>query len=168
MDDYISKPFQPADILAALKRTVGVEHTSAPESAVHAEETSVSQDDAAIPEAAGIKTFDREELLERLGGNVEMLPRFLAMFEKNCVGYLEALRVAIEAGNDEQVRIQAHTIKGAAANISALKMKKTAAALEEMARAGLRDGWSDRAMQLEAEYREFNAATARSCNGQAE
>jgi HPt (histidine-containing phosphotransfer) domain-containing protein len=75
------------------------------------------------------------------------------------------LRQAIETSNSEQVRIQAHSIKGAAANISAHKMKETASTLEEMARDGHRDGWIDHVTQLESEYREFNSVAVRSCSG---
>ena len=164
MDDYISKPFQPADILAALKRMVGVKNSHVQESAVQTEEVSGRQDAVATAVDAGIPVFDREELLKRLGGNEAMLPRFTAMFEKNCAGYLEALRQAIESGNDEQVRIQSHSIKGAAANIAAHKMKESASALEDMAREGSREGWRERLIQLEAEYRDFTAAV-RSGNG---
>ena len=158
MDDYISKPFQPEDILAALKRMVGVKNSYVKETAVQTKETSDCQDAVAIADDAGIKVFDREELLKRLGGNVAMLPRFTAMFEKNCAGFLEALRQAIESGNDEQVRIHAHSIKGAAANIAAHKMKESASVLEEMARDGRREGWGGRLILLEAEFRDFTAA----------
>ncbi len=122
------------------------------------EEASGCQDSDVTAVDDGIKIFDSEELLKRLGGNVAMLPRFTAMFEKNCSGYLEALRQAIKSGNDEQVRIQAHSIKGAAANIAAHKMKESASALEEMARDGGRDGGGELLIQLESDFRDFIAA----------
>jgi len=88
-----------------------------------------------------------------------MLSRFLSLFESNCAGHLEGLRRAIETGTSDQVRIQAHTIKGAAANIAAHKMKATASALEGMALDGHRDDWLKCVIQLETEFKEFNAVT---------
>jgi signal transduction histidine kinase/DNA-binding response OmpR family regulator len=160
MDDFISKPFHPDDIAAVLGRladgkggdgTTNIPHT----------ELSVVADQATVPvsivgQEADV-VFDREELLERLGGKGELIPRFLAMFSKNSVGYLEALRQGIHAGDAEQVRIQAHSIKGAAANISALKIMETAAALEVMARDGNSDRWGELLARLESEYAEFGS-----------
>jgi HPt (histidine-containing phosphotransfer) domain-containing protein len=84
-----------------------------------------------------------------------MVSKFLDMFLKNTAGYLGELRQAIELGNQEQVRIQAHTIRGAAANISAYRIKETASALEVLSSAGDRDEWREMLVQLESEYNEF-------------
>jgi len=107
--------------------------------------------------------FDKEELVERLGGRVDMLPRLLEMFRNNTAGNIEALRQAIVSGDDEQVRIQAHSIKGAAANISANRMKETAFALEMLVHDGQRDGRRELVARLESELREFSEISAQSC-----
>jgi HPt (histidine-containing phosphotransfer) domain-containing protein len=88
-----------------------------------------------------------------------MLGRFIDMFVKNVAGYLEALRQAMDTGDGEQVRVQAHTIKGASANISALKMKATASVLESAARERESDGWGKLFERLESEFEEFKEMT---------
>jgi signal transduction histidine kinase/CheY-like chemotaxis protein len=155
MDDYISKPFHYEDLLTVIKNVI--RNGSDP--------VAMTVPASQARQVAGEKTvpvFAKEELIQRLGGKEESLPRFLALFEKNCIGYLDALRQAVQSGNCEQVRIQAHMIKGVAANISAHKMKETASLLEDMAREGRQEGWEDYMMRLEAEFKEFTDVTAAS------
>jgi HPt (histidine-containing phosphotransfer) domain-containing protein len=68
---------------------------------------------------------------------------------------MEALQTAIAQGDGEQLRIQAHTIKGAAANISARRMRETAAAMELHAREGRIDEAAGMLDKLRAELEEF-------------
>ena len=157
MDDYISKPFHPENILTVLNKIFASDNCQT------APTIQNKQSDQTTIENV-VQIFDKEELLERLGGKSAALPRFLFLFEKNCTGHLEALRQAIETGNGEQVRIQAHTIKGEAANMSAHKMKETVSTLEKMAHDGHRDRQIERLVQLETDYREFIAVAVQSCN----
>jgi HPt (histidine-containing phosphotransfer) domain-containing protein len=83
--------------------------------------------------------FDRREMLERLGGREELLGRFIDMFTRNVSGYVDKLQTALEQGDCEQVRLQAHTIKGAAANISARRLRKSAIIMENFACEGRLD-----------------------------
>jgi CheY-like chemotaxis protein/HPt (histidine-containing phosphotransfer) domain-containing protein len=167
MDDYVSKPFRPEDVLAALKRlyTVGAhepERYHGTVSSIHTELLNHNGDIEAQPTVASsdiLSVFDKDELLYRLGGKDEMVPRFLAMFAKNVSGYLEALHLAIDTENEEQVRIQAHTIKGMSANISAHKMKSTASALEVLAGEGRLNDCKKLVEQLESEFIELKQAT---------
>ena len=86
-----------------------------------------------------LPVFNRAELLERVGGREELLGKFIGMFTRNVSSYMEALMSAAEQGDGEQVRIQAHTIKGAAGNISASRMRETAISIEISAREGRLD-----------------------------
>ena len=161
MDDYISKPFQPQDITSVLGRFFEIDATTwTTDARVEMNSTPV--------ESAGVRVFDREELLVRLGGEGDMAPRLLAMFAENVAGYLMALRQAMDRGDDEQSRIQIHSIMGAAANISAHKMKMTAATLETKIAERQRDTWSDLMERLEDEFREFNRVATNSVQGLAE
>ncbi len=83
-----------------------------------------------------IPIFARDELLERLGGREDMIARFTGMFIGNVTGYMMSLLTTIEQNDAEQMRILAHTIKGAAGNISAKRIRETAASMEALAREG--------------------------------
>jgi two-component system, sensor histidine kinase and response regulator len=106
-------------------------------------------------EIAALPVFDAADLVERLGGREEMVPRFIAMFTVATAGYLKDLREAVQGGDLEQTRIQAHTIKGAAANISAWRLREFADALEALSREGELDGAGDLLQGLEQGFTEF-------------
>jgi HPt (histidine-containing phosphotransfer) domain-containing protein len=72
---------------------------------------------------------------------------------------MAALEAAITQRDEEQVRIQAHTIKGAAGNISALRMRATASAMEEYAREGQLDAALELRQTLKDDFAAFNHET---------
>ena len=158
-DAYLSKPARAAEILALLDQLVpgpaGV-GTRQPEPPATRQET-------APPAAAedALPVFDAADLVERLGGREEMVARFLEMFTGVTAGYLKSLREAVQAGDLEQTRIQAHTIKGAAANISAWRMREIAGKLEELSRDGELEGAADLLERLEKGFAQFARETER-------
>ncbi|MFZ4857445.1 MAG: response regulator [Desulfuromonadaceae bacterium] len=140
MDSYLAKPARPAEVVAVLIELLpgsGAESTRAEQGAPPGPSSGVQVDQAVWD--ASMSVFVREELLERLGGAEEMLGRFIGMFSRNVTGYMEKLQSGIELHDREQIRIQAHTIKGAAANIAAHRTRETAAGIEEHAREGRLD-----------------------------
>ncbi len=148
MDAYLSKPARTAEILAMLEKLVGEAlqgpNAQAIQEGQEGQKVQATQDvqESQEGQAESGKTapvFNRSELLERLGGREEMLGRFIGMFSRNVAGYMELLQSAAARGDTEQIRIQAHTIKGAAGNISACVVRETATALEALAREGRLD-----------------------------
>jgi HPt (histidine-containing phosphotransfer) domain-containing protein len=71
---------------------------------------------------------------------------------------MEALLSAATLGEGEQLRIQAHAIKGASGNISARRMRETAAAIEAYAREGLLDNATGLIPRLKQDLQEFERA----------
>ncbi|MDD2364689.1 MAG: response regulator [Desulfuromonadaceae bacterium] len=133
MDAYLSKPAKQAEILSTISKLMQNNEHILHDSRIAAQnppEPEKSNSEETLP------VFDREEFLERIGGRVEMLPKFLGMFFKNVAGYMEKLHSAKDSADVEKFRIQAHTIKGAAGNISAKQMRATAAAMELLTREG--------------------------------
>lgn len=63
--------------------------------------------------------FDREEMLERLGGDTELLDDVLVVFLEECPKMLEEVRSAVDEGDPMLVCRAAHSMKGALVNISA-------------------------------------------------
>ncbi len=154
MDAYLSKPARSAEILGTIAKMVpGIDELSPADQVPPAV--------PAAPSGEFLPVFDRIELLERLGGREDMLGRFTEMFIRNAGDYMGLLESALADGDLEQVRIQSHTIKGAAANISARRMRETAAAMEADARAGRRDREAELLNQLKDELREFKLHVAR-------
>jgi signal transduction histidine kinase/ActR/RegA family two-component response regulator/HPt (histidine-containing phosphotransfer) domain-containing protein len=142
MDSYISKPVMPEAIVAAVNR-YAMTSASAPSVAPAVEEP---------PAAVVDPVFDRDELLARLGGRAEMIPRFCTMFLGSATAGIAGIRKALEAGDAEELHRQAHTIKGAAANIAASRIRACATRLDEMAKSGEISGAQALLDELEAEF----------------
>lgn len=81
-------------------------------------------------------TFDREDFVERLMGNLALAQRILRGFVEDMPGQIAVLAQAISDGDASQVQLIAHSIKGAAANVGGLELRKLAWKLEEQGRAG--------------------------------
>ena len=154
-DAYLAKPARPAEILALLEQLV-----PEPGSAGAEPRAAKAQDTQPVPaspevQEAVLQVFDAADLVERLGGRDDMVARFVEMFTTVTAGYLKALREAVESGDLEQARIQAHTIKGAAANISAWRMREAADQMETLSREGRREGSTELLKSLEQGFAQF-------------
>ena len=147
MDDYLTKPIKSAQLLQLLSKLCSSQTGAVPAA------TGDTPAFAAL-EAKGM-VFVQSELLERLGGRSEMVPRFIGLFCKGVVPQLEALTTALAAEDADGVRRCAHAIKGAAANISALRIQQTAAMMETEAKQGDLAEVPQRLAVLQREYRLF-------------
>jgi signal transduction histidine kinase/CheY-like chemotaxis protein/HPt (histidine-containing phosphotransfer) domain-containing protein len=130
MDDYLSKPFKAADMLAVLARNCGV--LSAPDEKPSQTETVV--EDTFVAEE--LPVFNCDDLLARLGGRRETIPRFLELYRKGVIQQREDLSAAASSGEANSVRVAAHAIKGAAINIAASRVFDIASRIENLAREG--------------------------------
>ena len=74
--------------------------------------------------------FDEQDALERLGGDTELLQMILEVFQNSCTEQLSKLEKAIAAADCKSAYREAHSIKGAAANVSAKRISAIAAELE--------------------------------------
>ncbi len=127
MDDYVSKPVDAAKLVEALDRCLQrPDEVSNP--------PTVSTPNAtAEPHAA---VFDREALFRRLMEDEELLSEVLEGFLDDLPSQLTALNAALVAGDLEAVARGAHTVKGAAANVGAMKLSAAALALEQAVKLG--------------------------------
>jgi HPt (histidine-containing phosphotransfer) domain-containing protein len=167
MDGYISKPVRMEKIREALEKYSRIpEHINKP---VQRTENSQKQVIPAIVESqknfnkkSKIPVFDQAELLERLGNDSEMSKKFISMFNSSTGSLLIKLRKAMNSADFEQVCIKANTIKGISGNISARKMKETAASIEAKAKERNLDSIALMVKQLEDEFEEFRLESGKS------
>jgi len=150
MDDYLSKPVKPVQLLEMLQRYCG--------SGVAAEAPTVLVPVQAEDDETPV--YAREDLLERLGGAEALIPRFLGLFFKGVEPNMAALEKAIAAGEPDGVRTTAHAIKGSSANIGAMQMRETAAVIESDAKTGDISTAAAGFERLKQQLEEFKAATA--------
>jgi len=117
MNDYISKPIDSQKFLATIAK-----HTTDSDAPENETADSIEQDEADI--------FNQDELLNRTGGDEELLEELLNLFLKNFPDQLQALKQALQHNDIEQVAHQAHTIKGSSANMGAYALKNAALSME--------------------------------------
>jgi HPt (histidine-containing phosphotransfer) domain-containing protein len=75
-------------------------------------------------------------VLERVGGDRELLAEISRLFVDDAPRHLEKIREALAARDGEALRRAAHGLKGAAANFDAEGVVQASRALEEMGRTG--------------------------------
>ncbi|GEM_PF-3326051 len=156
MDDYVSKPIQTGELLTVMARQLklklpdnNIHNTCEPENKiVSAPPRKVLPDEI----------FDRNDLLERVGGDKRLCEDMLSLFLQVIPGQMEKIKAATEEKDAKKIRDEAHSIKGMAANMSAFRIRKIAS---EMEIAGEK-GDTDRARlfmdNLEKEVENFKAA----------
>jgi HPt (histidine-containing phosphotransfer) domain-containing protein len=104
--------------------------------------------------------FDREGFLVRIGGNEAFLRRLIRSFIASATVHLAALGAAVEREDAAAIRMQAHAIKGAAANVGAGQLNELSAAMETAAHAGDLAGMASRYAGLERAFELFKGAAA--------
>ena len=129
-DDYVSKPIRTADLLAAMDRarTLKIETPSKIES-------SPEPTPAAPASESAPRVFDIKDALDRVEGDRDLLEEIARIFMGECPGNMDAIRKALFAGDARLLERLAHTIKGAAANLSAAAVSAAAFKLEKLAAA---------------------------------
>ncbi len=128
MDGYIAKPIREDDLRGMIDRLVFDQAGPALPADTGVVDPAPSQP-APEQEAGQAPVFDRNGLLNRLGGNEALVEKFVAMFFTSADEHLALLRQAAETGDAEQIRAKAHAIKGSAANVGAMALSTAAAAL---------------------------------------
>jgi len=77
---------------------------------------------------------DRDALITLLDGNPDLIITIIDSFLDDCPDYMEAIREAVERGDAEALKREAHGLKGAAGSLRAQSVSEAAEALEEIGR----------------------------------
>lgn len=116
-DGYISKPINVAELYAEVERFVPFG------------ERSVAGAPAEVA-SWGARIFNRDEALQRVGGDEDLLAELVSLFLDQCSETLRDLEDAIQASDLDRVRRRAHDLKGASANLAAAELTSAARVLE--------------------------------------
>jgi len=84
----------------------------------------------------GPAPIDLDDLLERCSDDSEFLRRLLLKFKGKATEDLQHIEDSIRATDPEQAAFYAHSLKGAAANLSAHPLQKAASMMEHLVRSG--------------------------------
>jgi HPt (histidine-containing phosphotransfer) domain-containing protein len=125
MNGYVSKPLRPETLQQAITEWTG-EVPAAIESVA-----------APVPASVAVASaFESEDFVERLMGDRDLAKRVIRGFVDDMPRQIALLAEAVSGGEASQVRLIAHSIKGAAANVCGLEVRDAARTLELSASTG--------------------------------
>ncbi len=145
MDDYLAKPITLGALQNVLSRFLDFlpAETQTDEAA---KGTQPAPDPPSLPTMVPLPNntgngqepvlFDPARLRAIDGGDRTFMNEILNLFLADTASRLEATRQAVEQSDADRIRREAHTIKGASANIGAMALREAAFALETAARDG--------------------------------
>ena len=137
MDGYIAKPIR----LAELYRVIGATaealepHTQRPEQG----------------ESCHVTFLRCEDLLDRVGGDEELLHDLLGLFAEEAPTMLSAIEQAVAAQDSVAIANAAHALKGSAGNFVSAGPYETARELEYLGRGGTAQGAEELLARLKTE-----------------
>jgi len=125
MNDYLAKPVKNSELAEMLDRWLaGVQPREEP------------MDDE-IPTAESLSLLDVPDMLSRIGGDVDFAEELLDLSLTQLPLIMKKLRATLATADDmTSLCMQAHTMKGAASNISALALSDLSLRLETAAKGG--------------------------------
>jgi CheY-like chemotaxis protein/HPt (histidine-containing phosphotransfer) domain-containing protein len=139
MNDYLSKPIEPAQLAAILQKflrphvplPVSLPGASSPAGQetvlnAHAKDTILNQD----------TILNKDELVARLSGDLALARQIVAGFLSDAPRQLCSLKKLVQSGDLTGVCLQAHTLKGAAATVSAPALRDLCIEIQNAAVAG--------------------------------
>ena len=148
MNDYVTKPVSPHALADALGKWLPKETAATTKQAPGApkETASVSDPEQKAP------VFDKAGMMARLMDDEDLARTIAEGFLADLPRQIEELRGYLEAGNAPGAERQAHTIKGASANVGGESLRAVAFEMEKAAKAGDLDTVNARMAELETEF----------------
>jgi HPt (histidine-containing phosphotransfer) domain-containing protein len=147
MDDYLSKPVA-LDALADVLATWLPGFTP---------RNALPTADLAVAQPAGA-TFDEEDLLSRLIGDRQLAGIILQGFVADFPSLLNRLRQRLDAADGPGAALHAHSLKGAAAAVSAGGLHDLAQAMESAGNSGELDNFGQLLPRTLDEFEQFKSA----------
>ena len=145
MDDYISKPVKPAELLAVIERSL---YSAAARTVAETASSAVNMS----------AVFDRAATLARMDGDEEALSEILNIFLNDVTIQIQFLNEYVANGAEALLRRQAHTLKGAAASVGAVEVSDIARRFEERGDILDASGFDDFMRQLREAVAKFRSA----------
>lgn len=148
MNDYVVKPVSPEALAEVLTRWLPVKPL------VGQYEKPLGHQEAPIRPATKRKlpVFDRQTMLARLLDDRELAVAVAEGFLSDIPKQFDSLRTFLASGDATGIQRQAHTIKGAAGNVSGEVLRAVAAAMEQEAPGGNIAALGERMNELETAF----------------
>jgi len=125
-DEYVAKPIRLAELSAAMEKVKAPAPLQPADQLIQ----------GAVRETSPASRLDLAVALERVEGDRELLEEIARLFADESLVLLGEIRRARASEDIRELQRLAHTLKGAALNVAALKVAEIALALETQARSG--------------------------------
>ncbi|MBV9157902.1 MAG: Hpt domain-containing protein, partial [Acidobacteriaceae bacterium] len=136
MDGYITKPIKLEELLGELDRVL--------------QGAAIAPGAPSAPsETQNVGILDKDGLIARVDGNMELLRRMTTMFLSDNSKRLDEIRAAVDDADSESLAKLAHRLKGAISNFSSEPASRAALKLETIARQGDLSGAREAFRELE-------------------
>ena len=109
--------------------------------------------------------IDRVSLLERVEGDQELLTEMVHLFQEDAPSLLAAMRDALQRGDMTVLERSAHSLKGAASNLSARAAVAASSQLEKDARNKDAESAKGSLVEVERAMKQLLPALAELCQG---
>jgi len=147
MDDYVSKPVNPKELIEAIERHLGGKGASKAGPA----------GGRVIPQS---KVFDRAALLERAEGDEELLKTIVRVFLEDVPRQIAALREALARADAVGLQRQAHCLKSASGSAGATAMQDVAFQIEAAGESGDLEKAAPLVRRIEEEFERLKRVLA--------
>ena len=151
MDDYVSKPLMPQDLVAVIERNLPKSFQSAEaekeEMQESTEQEESGEDQTALPSSERI-VLDLAETMKRVEGDEELLMELIELFLQDAPEAMTKITKAIESGEPNALANAAHTIKGIVSEFGAKNAYELSLAVELAGRKEKLDGIENMVEQL--------------------
>jgi two-component system, sensor histidine kinase and response regulator len=151
MDEYVSKPISQEQLREVVRNLGKAPDQGAAYPHDDADDSSRTEDarvSTPPKHDAGDLPFDREELLQRVESDRELLRTLVAVFKADRPHRMAEIENAVAAGEPAALSAAAHTIKGALGVFGAEPARSIAEELENLGRAGRVDGARELVVRL--------------------
>ena len=146
MDGYIAKPIHPNELFDTIDALVTAPAGSRGDN---------------LPGSPEPRVFDEAALLDRVGGDTQLLAQLVDVFLRDCPHLMEEIRKALEEQDAQTLERAAHALKGSVGNFAAQAAFEAALQLERIGRSEELAGAALALENLEREIARLTPALAR-------
>ncbi len=154
MDDYVSKPIDPASVLRVLNRWLPEDFTGRAEAAP--QEPAAATPPEEPQESAPVLSL--HQALWVTGGKVAMFRRIATVLLQHMPNRMEELKQAVQQNNVEEITRIAHSITGASASVGGERLRQAALRMEMQGRQGSREGIPEMLAAIITEFEQLKTA----------
>ncbi|HBG18049.1 MAG TPA: hypothetical protein DDY32_01850, partial [Desulfobulbaceae bacterium] len=139
MNDHITKPIDPDVLYRALKQWIVGQPSAGIGREPSREPGGGRTDEMLLPHLPPLPGIDQAEAMKILNNKAGLFVKMLYDFRKNYSMMPTVLRELSAAGDWDEIRKKAHTVKGVAGYIGSVPLQQAAAILEEAVHSDLRE-----------------------------